>query len=97
MNKVMIPKFLAVALASTLAVGCANNGNNSDQSSSSSTVTEKSTDLEKVGYSIGYATAESYKESLDDLNLDTFEMGFRDAYDGKEAAFDQRANARGHD
>ena len=86
MSKVMVPKFLAVALVSTLAFGCANNGNKSDQSSSSATVTEKSTDLEKVGYSIGYATAESYKESLNDLNLDTFEMGFRDAYGSKEAA-----------
>ncbi|MCC3309221.1 FKBP-type peptidyl-prolyl cis-trans isomerase [Psychrobacter sanguinis] len=86
MNKVMVPKFLAVALMSTLAFGCANNGNKSDQSSSSSTVTEKSAELEKVGYSIGYATAESYKESLNDLNLDTFEQGFRDAYGNKKAA-----------
>jgi len=86
MNKVMVPKFLAVALMSTLVFGCANNGNKSDQSSSSSTVTEKSAELEKVGYSIGYATAESYKESLNDLNLDTFEQGFRDAYGNKKAA-----------
>lgn len=86
MKKVMVPKFLAVALMSTLALGCANNGNKSDQNSSSATVTEESSELEKVGYSIGYATAESYKESLNDLNLDTFESGFRDAYGDKEAA-----------
>lgn len=86
MKKVMVPKFLAVALVSTLAFGCANNGNKADQSSSSATVTEKSSELEKVGYSIGYATAESYKESLNDLNLNTFEMGFRDAYGDKKAA-----------
>ena len=48
----MVPKFLAVALVSTLAFGCANNGNKADQSSSSATVTEKSSELEKVGYSI---------------------------------------------
>ena len=90
MKKVMVPKFLAVALISAVAVGCANNnGNKADQSSSSATVTEKSTELEKVGYSIGFATAESYKDSLDDLNLDTFEMGFRDAYGDKEAALTQ--------
>lgn len=91
MKNVMVPKFLAVALMSTIALGgCANNnGNKSDQNSSSATVTEKSTDLEKVGYSIGFATAESYKDSLDDLNLDTFEMGFRDAYGDKEAALTQ--------
>ncbi|WP_019673980.1 FKBP-type peptidyl-prolyl cis-trans isomerase [Psychrobacter lutiphocae] len=86
MKKIMTPKLLAVALLGTfVSVGCANNGNNSDKGGSSATVTEQSTELEKVGYSLGYATAEGYRESLDDLNLDTFEKGFRDAYEGKDS------------
>lgn len=88
MKKVMAPKVkvLAVALLSSLAFACANNGNQSEQNSSTATVTEQSSELEKVGYSIGYMMAEGNKEMVDDLNLDTFELGFRDAYNGKEAA-----------
>lgn len=89
MNKVLVPKLLAVALLSSMALACANNGNQTEQSSSTATVTEQSSELEKVGYSIGYMMAEGNKEMVDDLNLDTFELGFRDAYNGKDAALTQ--------
>ncbi|PNK60577.1 FKBP-type peptidyl-prolyl cis-trans isomerase [Psychrobacter sp. FDAARGOS_221] len=86
MKKFMTPKLLATAMLATLvSVGCANNGNKTENGGSSATVTEQSSELEKVGYSLGYATAEGYRESLDDLNIDTFEQGFRDAFAGKDA------------
>ncbi len=70
--------YLAIALASCLAVtGCNDKGDKS-------TVSEKSTDAEKVGYSIGYMMGLENKEAFSDLNLETFYEGFRDAYKGKD-------------
>lgn len=86
MKKFIAPKVLSVALISVLAVGCANNGNKAEKAGSVSTVNEQSSELEKVGYSIGYMMAKGNKDMVDDLNLDTFELGFRDAYADKEAA-----------
>lgn len=69
--------YLAIALTACLAMtGC----NDKDKS----TVTENSTDAEKVGYSIGYMMGDENKKAFSDLNLDTFAEGFRDAYKGKD-------------
>ncbi len=70
--------YLAIALAGCLAMtGCGDKAGKS-------TVSEKSTDAEKVGYSIGYMMGAENKKAFSDLNIDTFSEGFRDAYAGKE-------------
>lgn len=80
----------ALASAMLLITGCStNNGNQPTSETTSTAVTEKSSELEKVGYSLGYMMAEGNKEGIDDLNLDTFELGFRDGYEGKDAALTQ--------
>ncbi|MFW2178304.1 MULTISPECIES: FKBP-type peptidyl-prolyl cis-trans isomerase [unclassified Moraxella] len=48
-------------------------------------VTANSADDAKVGYSLGYMMGEGNKETVDDLNLDAFFQGFRDAYQGNTA------------
>ncbi len=70
--------YLAIALATCLTMtGC-------NDKTNKSTITEKSTDAEKVGYSIGYMMGAENKQAFSDLNLDTFNEGFRDAYKGKD-------------
>lgn len=51
-----------------------------------STVTNQSAELLKVGYSLGYLMGEGNKDTVDDLNLDAFFQGFRDAYVSKDSA-----------
>ncbi|WP_227430909.1 FKBP-type peptidyl-prolyl cis-trans isomerase [Psychrobacter sp. I-STPA6b] len=90
MKKLHTPvRLLALSLSVALfATGCANANNDSSASAkpAATAVTEQSSDLEKVGYSLGYMMAESNKEAINDLDIDTFEAGFRDGYEGKESA-----------
>lgn len=70
-----------------VATGCnANNGHGQTNPKQSITITEKSPELEKVGYSFGYLMGQSNKEMIDDLNVDAFDKGFRDAYSGQKSA-----------
>ena len=76
------------ALASAmLLTGC--NTNTKETAAASVSVTEQSPAEQKVGYSLGYMMAEGNKESVADLDLDTFEKGFRDGYEGNESALTQ--------
>lgn len=49
-----------------------------------SNISTKSSNLAQVGYSFGYMMADGNKETVDDLNLDAFFQGFRDAYTNKK-------------
>ena len=55
-----------------------------------STVTATSPALAQVGYSFGYLMGESNKDSIDDLNLDAFFQGFRDAYSAQSPNIDKK-------
>lgn len=54
-----------------------------------STVTTASNDLDKASYSLGYFMADGNKDSVDDLHLDPFFQGFRDAYLAKTPNLDK--------
>lgn len=47
---------------------------------------EQSDDATKVGYSLGYLMGDGNKDTVDDLQLDAFFQGFRDAYINKDPA-----------
>ena len=86
MKKITTLSISALASAMLLVTGCNANNGNKETAAKSVSVTEKSPAKEKVGYSLGYMMAEGNKEAVGDLNLDTFEKGFRDGYEGKKAA-----------
>ena len=94
MKKITTLSISALASAMLLVTGCNASNGNKESASKSVSVTEKSPANEKVGYSLGYMMAEGNKEAVGDLNLDTFEKGFRDGYEG---SIDARANARSVD
>lgn len=85
-------KFSTTLLATTLASAtlalsaCSTNSNNQATATKAITINEQSTPTQKVGYSLGYMMAEANKEDVKDLDLDTFELGFRDGFEGKKAA-----------
>lgn len=54
-----------------------------------STLTLNSTELDKVGYSLGFLMGETNKDSVDDLRLDAFFQGFRDAYLNKNPTIEK--------
>ena len=74
----------ALASAMLLTTGCSTN--NKETAAASVSVTEQSPTEQKVGYSLGYMMAEGNKESVADLNIDTFEKGFRDGFEGNKSA-----------
>ena len=53
-------------------------------------VTATSPELVQVGYSFGYLMGETNKDSIDDLNLDGFFQGFRDAYLAQSPTLDKK-------
>ena len=89
MKKITTLSVSALVSAMLLVTGCSTNNGNQETSAQSVSVTEKSPANEKVGYSLGYMMAEGNKEAVGDLNLDTFEKGFRDGYEGTDSALTQ--------
>ena len=89
MKKITTLTISALASATLLVTGCSTNNGNQESAAKSVSVTEQSSATEKVGYSLGFMMAEGNKEAVQDLNLDTFEQGFRDGYEGKESALTQ--------
>ncbi len=89
MKKITTLTISTLASAMLLATGCSTNNGNQESATPSVSVTEQSTAKEKVGYSLGFMMAEGNKEAVQDLDLDTFEQGFRDGYQGEESALTQ--------
>ncbi len=89
MKKITTLTVSALASAMLLATGCSTNNGNKESATQSVSITEQSAATEKVGYSLGFMMAEGNKEAVQDLNLDTFQQGFRDGYEGKESALTQ--------
>ncbi len=89
MKKITTLTTSALVSAMLLATGCSTNNGNQESAKPSVSITEQSSAPEKVGYSLGFMMAEGNKEAVKDLNLDTFEQGFRDGYEGKESALTQ--------
>lgn len=89
MKKITTLTISALAGAMIVVTGCSTNNGNQESAAKSVSVTEQSPATEKVGYSLGYMMAEGNKDAVQDLNLDTFEKGFRDGYEGKESALTQ--------
>ena len=86
MKKITTLSVTALASAMLLMTSCSTNNGNKETAAKTVSVTEQSPANEKVGYSLGYMMAEGNKEAVGDLNLDTFEKGFRDGYEGNKAA-----------
>ena len=89
MKKITTLTISALASAILLTTGCSTNNGNQESAATSVAITEQSTAPEKVGYSLGFMMAEGNKDAVKDLNLDTFEKGFRDGYEGKDSALTQ--------
>ena len=92
-NKRSTTKLNVVALLCALASVSANAAPSKVAPSAylpKTTVTATSPELAQVGYSFGYLMAETNKDSIDDLNLDAFFQGFRDAYLAKSPNLDKK-------
>ncbi|WP_296211311.1 FKBP-type peptidyl-prolyl cis-trans isomerase [Psychrobacter sp. UBA3480] len=89
MKKITTLGVSALASAMLLVTGCSTNNGNQETAAQSVSITEQSSASEKVGYSLGFMMAEGNKEAVKDLDLNTFEKGFRDGYEGNESALTQ--------
>ncbi|MFP3354880.1 FKBP-type peptidyl-prolyl cis-trans isomerase N-terminal domain-containing protein, partial [Pseudoalteromonas sp. SIMBA_153] len=84
MKKITTLGVSALASAMLLVTGCSTNNGNQETAAQSVSITEQSSASEKVGYSLGVMMAEGNKDAVKDLDLNTFEKGFRDGYEGNE-------------
>ncbi|MGE6475944.1 FKBP-type peptidyl-prolyl cis-trans isomerase [Psychrobacter sp. NPDC078631] len=89
MKKITTLGVSALASAMLLVTGCSTNNGNQETATQSVSITEQSSASEKVGYSLGFMMAEGNKDAVKDLDLNTFEKGFRDGYEGNESALTQ--------
>ncbi len=89
MKKITSLGVSALASAMLLVTGCSTNNGNQETAAQSVSITEQSSASEKVGYSLGFMMAEGNKDAVKDLDLNTFEKGFRDGYEGNESALTQ--------
>ena len=89
MKKITTLGVSALASAMLLVTGCSTNNGNQETAAQSVSITEQSSANEKVGYSLGFMMAEGNKDAVKDLDLNTFEQGFRDGYEGNESALTQ--------
>ena len=89
MKKITTLGVCALASAMLLVTGCSTNNGNQETAAQSVSITEQSSASEKVGYSLGFMMAEGNKDAVKDLDLNTFEQGFRDGYEGNESALTQ--------
>lgn len=89
MKKITTLGVSALASAMLLVTGCSTNNGNQETAAQSVSITEQSSASEKVGYSLGFMMGEGYKDAVKDLDLNTFEKGFRDGYEGNESALTQ--------
>ncbi|MGP9556916.1 FKBP-type peptidyl-prolyl cis-trans isomerase [Psychrobacter sp. AOP7-A1-24] len=89
MKKITTLGVSALASAMLLVTGCSTNNGNQETAAQSVSITEQSPASEKIGYSLGFMMAEGNKDAVKDLDLNTFEKGFRDGYEGNESALTQ--------
>lgn len=82
-NQLYRPLFIASGLLLGLNVS-AYAVDNSSYLPKTTNVSSKSNNLSQVGYSFGYMMADGNKDTVDDLHLDSFFQGFRDAYTNKK-------------
>lgn len=80
----MKPIILSTLAATILLVGCNSNATSTPATStapaSTLTITEQSSEVQKVGYSVGYDLGKNLKDVADDMDLEAFAQGIKDAY-----------------
>lgn len=75
---------LAIFTASPMVLAAPASTTATTSVSTNPTIPANSSDLAKVGYSFGYLMGEGNKDVVDDLDLDAFFQGFKDAYGNKK-------------
>lgn len=81
-------KLISTALIATLALTACNNkagGESATTKPTTTAITEQSSETQKVGYAVGFDMGRNLKEVADDMDLDAFQLGLKDAYAKKDS------------
>ncbi len=85
----MKKRVLVSALLATMALSACNSNAGAGATktvASTPTVTDQSTEVQKVGYAIGFDMGSNLREVADDVDLEAFQQGMKDAFDKKDSA-----------
>lgn len=82
----MKKSLLASTLVATFVLTGCNNATKNQAKETSTAITEQSGEVQKVGYSLGFDMGENLKDGADDMDLEAFYTGLKDAYANKESA-----------
>lgn len=85
----MKKQLLVSALTGVLVLAGCNNTATSKTKETTTTITEQSSEVQKVGYAIGFDMGQNLKDGADDMDLEAFYLGLKDAYANKEGALNQ--------
>jgi FKBP-type peptidyl-prolyl cis-trans isomerase FklB len=89
MKKITTLSVTALASAMLLMTGCSTSNGNKETAAKTVSVTEQSSANEKVGYTLGFMLSQQIKEGVEDLDINTFNQGFINGYEGKDPALTQ--------
>lgn len=79
-------QLLVSAITAVLVLtGCNNTATGQDKEKALA-ITEQSSEVQKVGYAIGFDMGQNLKEGADDIDLQAFYNGLKDAYANKDGA-----------
>lgn len=80
-------KLVSAALFAMLALTACNNkaGGDATTAKPTTTITEQSSEIQKVGYAVGFDMGRNLKEVADDMDLEAFQLGLKDAYAKKDS------------
>ena len=78
------PKLIATTLVSALVLAGCNNNSATGTPAPTATISDSSTEVQKVGYALGYDVGSNFRDVADDIDLDAFYQGLKDAYAKKD-------------
>lgn len=81
-------RLLTISLIGVLTLTACNNqagGETATTKPTTTAITEQSSEIQKVGYAVGFDMGRNLKEVADDIDLEAFELGLKDAYAKKDA------------
>lgn len=79
-------KLIVTAMTAVIALTGCNSNSNGASSKGAIAINEQSSEVQKVGYAVGFDMGRNLKEVADDIDLQAFNQGLKEAYEGKEAA-----------
>ncbi len=83
--KLLVSSLVVALTLSACNSNASNQATSTTPTTSTSTINDQSTEVQKVGYAVGFDMGQNLKNIADDIDLEAFNQGLKDAYDSKDS------------